>query len=250
VARWRQAGTVHRGVLMAVNLSGRQLARVNFEQVVRAALDESGLDPESLLLEITESTLIEGSPASLAMLRMLRDLGVRLAIDDFGTGYSSLGYLKRFRVDALKIDRSFVHGLATDGGDSAIVAAVVSIARALGLSAIAEGVETSQQAGRLTELGCRLGQGQLFAAPQPAERICFRDSGAYSLSTASRGIRSIPAPSAWIGLNDPTAWVVSTWTVPTAPPPRAAGGATGARFSPHAPNRAGAGETSSKVNSK
>jgi diguanylate cyclase (GGDEF)-like protein/PAS domain S-box-containing protein len=156
---------------VAVNLSGRQVARTGLANVVAGALRTSGIDPSRLCLELTESILIEATTSALAMLKSLKALGVGLAIDDFGTGYSSLSYLRRFPVDVVKVDRSFVDGLGVDGEDDAIVSAVVGLTQRLGLRAVAEGVETEQQAARLRELGCDLAQGYLFARPQPAEAI-------------------------------------------------------------------------------
>jgi EAL domain-containing protein (putative c-di-GMP-specific phosphodiesterase class I) len=156
---------------VAVNLSARQVARPGLAAVVAEALRGSGIDPSWLCLELTESVLIEATTPALAMLRSLKALGVRLAIDDFGTGYSSLSYLRRFPVDVVKVDRSFVAGLGIDGEDDAIVAAVVGLTQRLGLRAVAEGVETEDQATRLRDLGCDLGQGFLFARPLPPEDI-------------------------------------------------------------------------------
>jgi EAL domain-containing protein (putative c-di-GMP-specific phosphodiesterase class I) len=144
-ASWRPVNPGHDVPRILVNLSARQLARPDFEDTVLRALRETGLEPSALTLEITETVLMDASPATLGLLSRLREAGVHLAIDDFGTGYSSLNYLKRFPVDALKVDRSFVNGLGRDPEDSAIVAAVVSLAHALGLSAVAEGVETTDQ---------------------------------------------------------------------------------------------------------
>jgi EAL domain-containing protein (putative c-di-GMP-specific phosphodiesterase class I) len=138
---------------------------------VDRALRESGLNPDRLWLEITESVLMEDPDAAVNALERLRALGVHLSVDDFGTGYSSLAYLRRFPVDALKVDRSFVAGLGRDPEDSAIVEAVVSMAHSLGLSVIAEGVETDGQLARLRDLGCELAQGFYFAAPVPSSAL-------------------------------------------------------------------------------
>ena len=174
----RQASTwVHRNgagepLHMAVNVSARQLAQGSgFVQLVADALADSGIDPGALVLEVTESAVMDDAEATLSILRQLKRLGVRLAIDDFGTGYSSLVYLKRFPVDQLKVDRSFVAGLGTDPDDSAIVASVVSLARAVGVVAIAEGVETREQLAALQKLGCELGQGYLWSRGLPASDI-------------------------------------------------------------------------------
>jgi len=148
-----------------VNLSARQLTAANLPVLVHGVLEGSGLTPNRLCLEITESVLMDDASAVIDRLRELKALGVMLAIDDFGTGYSSLSYLRRFPVDVLKIDQSFVAGLGPDPEDSTIVAAIVRLADTLGLEAIAEGVETVDQLERLRKLGCRLAQGFLFAQP-------------------------------------------------------------------------------------
>jgi diguanylate cyclase (GGDEF)-like protein len=158
-------------LVMSVNLSAKQFQNPSLVQEVTQALTESGLDAASLKLEITESVVMQDAPATLAKLKELKDLGIRLAIDDFGTGYSSLGYLKNFPVDTLKIDRSFVKGLSKDGNDSAIVRAVVTVAKSLNMDVTAEGVETEQQRLELKALGCDRGQGFLFARPADAEHV-------------------------------------------------------------------------------
>ena len=162
---------------VSVNLSARQLNRTDLVEAVDRALQESGLDPDRLWLEITESVLMEDADAAVAALERLRGLGVHLCVDDFGTGYSSLAYLRRFPVDALKVDRSFVAGLGKDPEDSAIVEAVVSMAHSLRLSVVAEGVETDEQLNRLRELGCELAQGFYFAAPVPPSALDPLGSG-------------------------------------------------------------------------
>ena len=166
-AAWQDEGLA--GVGVAVNLSAVQLQRDDFDQTVAAALARSGLAPARLELELTESVLIKDAKPRLAALSRLKALGVRLAIDDFGTGYSSLSYLRRFAVDRLKIDRSFVADLADAPGDDAIVRAVIQMAHSLGLRAIAEGVETEAVRERLRALGCDEIQGYLLARPLPAD---------------------------------------------------------------------------------
>jgi diguanylate cyclase (GGDEF)-like protein len=156
---------------MSVNLSAKQFQNPKLVEEITDALTMSGLDPACLKLEITESVVMQDVPATLAKLRELKDLGIRLAIDDFGTGYSSLGYLKRFPVDTLKIDRSFVKGLSHEGGDSAIVRAVVTVAKSLNMDVTAEGIETEQQRLELKALGCDLGQGFLFGRPSAPEHL-------------------------------------------------------------------------------
>jgi diguanylate cyclase (GGDEF)-like protein len=154
---------------VSVNLSARQLAHPDLVGTVAEAIATSGLPPELLVLEITESVLMTDRDLAVTILHALRSLGVRLSVDDFGTGHSSLGYLKTLPVDSLKIDRSFIDGLGDNPDDSAIVAAVVRLGHALGLTVTAEGIETPLQLAELRSLGCDLGQGFYFARPQPGE---------------------------------------------------------------------------------
>jgi diguanylate cyclase (GGDEF)-like protein/PAS domain S-box-containing protein len=166
-AAW--AASSGRELTMSVNVSSRQLADEDFEQVVERALQATGLEPRLLCLEITESAVMADPDAATALLERLKRLGVRLAIDDFGVGYSSLSQLKTLLpVDTIKIDKSFVDGVPGDGEDQAIVDAVLRLADGLGLAAVAEGVETSEQVDALLGMGCRLSQGFHFARPQPA----------------------------------------------------------------------------------
>jgi len=160
-----------RAPAVSVNLSARQLSQPDLVDTVDQALRQTGLDADHLWLEITESVLMEDADTAVEALRRLRALGVHLCVDDFGTGYSSLAYLRRFPVDALKVDRSFVAGLGEDPEDSAIVEAVVSMAHSLRLSVVAEGVETEEQLARLRDLGCELAQGFYFAAPLPPSAL-------------------------------------------------------------------------------
>jgi diguanylate cyclase (GGDEF)-like protein/PAS domain S-box-containing protein len=157
-----------------VNLSGRQFAHPNLAEVVAEILAETGIDPATVYLEITETVLMEDVESTSTALAELKSLGVSLTVDDFGTGYSSLAYLKRFPVDELKVDRAFVAGLLTDQEDLAIVTAVINLAHTLGLQAVAEGVETAEQLGRLRELGCDIGQGYYFGRPLPADAMASR----------------------------------------------------------------------------
>ena len=138
---------------------------------VAAVLADTGIDPGLVDLEITESVLMDDVELAHRALTSLHELGVKLVVDDFGTGYSSLSYLQRFPVDLLKIDRSFVAGLGVNKGDTAIVTAVLSLAHALGMAAIAEGVETAEQLAELRRLGCDMAQGFYLARPQPAQAV-------------------------------------------------------------------------------
>ena len=156
---------------VAVNLSVRQLLQKNFAESVEAVLVDTGLPPELLELEITESTLMEHAQDTLQALHRLRSLGVRLSIDDFGTGYSSLSYLKRFPVDIIKIDRSFVRDVAQDADDAAIVAGIIALAHSLRLEVVAEGVETQAQLNYLKAQNCDLLQGYYLSPAVPAAQF-------------------------------------------------------------------------------
>jgi diguanylate cyclase (GGDEF)-like protein len=150
---------------VAVNFSPRQLSHPRAVETVTETLEATGLPAELLCVEITESALVEDAAATLGTLNQLKELGVTLALDDFGTGYSSLTYVRRFPIDTLKIDRSFIDGIVGSSEDEAIVTAVLSMGRALGVHVVAEGVETEEQAARLRTLGCTLAQGYLFSRP-------------------------------------------------------------------------------------
>jgi EAL domain-containing protein (putative c-di-GMP-specific phosphodiesterase class I) len=153
---------------MAVNLSARQLASPELLADVRQALQESGLDASRLVLEMTETSLVQDAQLAAVRLHELRALGVRLAIDDFGTGYSSLSYLRQFPVDILKIDRSFINTITDRGKIPAIVRGLLDLGRTLQLETVAEGIESDTQLGQLRDQQCELGQGYLFARPLPA----------------------------------------------------------------------------------
>jgi diguanylate cyclase (GGDEF)-like protein/PAS domain S-box-containing protein len=187
-AAWRTVQAT-RLPMVRVNLSARQILQPDLLAMVVAALETSGLPASALCLEITETALMADAAAGLDVLSSLRALGVQLAIDDFGTGYSSLARLKRFPVDVLKIDRSFVDGLGTDPDDTAIVTAIVGLADALGLTVTAEGVETVEQRDELVRLGCLRAQGFLFARPLSPEALSER------LARYREGVTPDPAPS-------------------------------------------------------
>jgi len=166
-----QLATPGLSLAISVNLSARQLQQPGLVEEIAAALRDTRLDPSALRLEITETVVMHDAPATLAKLEALKALGVQLAIDDFGTGYSSLGYLKRFPVDTLKIDRSFVKGIGQNVEDSAIVRAVITVAKSLGLAVTAEGIESADQLEHLRSLGCDHGQGYYFAKPMSSDRV-------------------------------------------------------------------------------
>jgi len=170
-AGWvRNSPSEHRPWL-SINLSGYQLQHARLPDDLQAALARSGVTPSDLVLEITETMLLREREKMVTRLRELTSSGVRIAIDDFGTGYSSLSYLQFLPAHFLKIDRAFVAGLENGAEDSALAHAIVRMAAALGLQAIAEGVETDGQRARLRAMGCSLAQGHLFAEPKPAEEI-------------------------------------------------------------------------------
>lgn len=169
LARWRDQGLDE--LYIAVNVSGRQIRRGVLAEQVQQALQRTGADARRLQIEITEHTLVEDVDTNVQVLSSLRERGMAVAVDDFGTGLSSLAYLKRLPIDKFKIDRSFVKELPHEAGDAAIVTAVVSMARALGLQVVAEGVENEAQRELLTRLGCDHGQGYLFSRPVPAAQL-------------------------------------------------------------------------------
>jgi EAL domain-containing protein (putative c-di-GMP-specific phosphodiesterase class I) len=172
MARWRPAAA--QMVPVAINVSAVQLQRSNLAESISRLTKEHGLEASMLQIELTESAVFErrearAREASQDAVAKLRELGVHIAIDDFGTGYSSLSYLKRWRVDTLKIDRSFIRDLVTDLSDLAIVSAIIAMAKHLHIQVVAEGIEGYQQLEKLRQLGCTYAQGYLFARPVPAQ---------------------------------------------------------------------------------
>ncbi|HKE64259.1 MAG TPA: sensor domain-containing phosphodiesterase [Micromonosporaceae bacterium] len=165
---WAQTG---RTMPVSVNLSTKSLVDADFPDQVAALLDEYGIDPDLLTLEIKEDSPVGDTDRQLPILRRLDTIGVRLAVDDFGSGYSSLPYLRRLPVDEVKIDRSFVQGMATDPGELAIVRAIVDLARHFELRVVAEGVESERTLSLLADMGCDVGQGFLFSRPLPYDRL-------------------------------------------------------------------------------
>jgi EAL domain-containing protein (putative c-di-GMP-specific phosphodiesterase class I) len=173
-AEWERRGLLPPGFVTWVNVSAHQLARSGMNGLVRDALGSVGLAPGRLGLEVTETAIVAKGVASehaRSELQRLHEWGVRLAVDDFGTGFSSLGQLRHFPVDVIKVDRSFVQGVGIDPKDAAITKNVVSLAHALGLLAIAEGIESEEQLRSLRSLGCDRAQGFMFAHPSPAAAI-------------------------------------------------------------------------------
>jgi EAL domain-containing protein (putative c-di-GMP-specific phosphodiesterase class I) len=171
VQEWIDAGLPATPV--AVNASSLEFRSGTFLETLRSTLNETGLDPRFLELELTESVLMKHAESSASVLNTLKSIGVRLAVDDFGTGYSSLSYLKRFPIDSLKIDQSFVHDIATDMDDAAIVSAVITMAKSLKKFVIAEGVETKEQMTFLQAHGCDEAQGYYFSKPVIANQFAL-----------------------------------------------------------------------------
>jgi diguanylate cyclase (GGDEF)-like protein/PAS domain S-box-containing protein len=168
LVRWQQASPENAHLTMSVNLSPRQLLEPGLPGEVARVLHETGVAPDPIWLEITESTLMRDAEAAVGALTALRGLGVHLSVDDFGSGYSSLAYLQQLPVEALKIDRTFVDRIGDDEGSGAIVEAVAGLARALKLKTVAEGIETREQLRHVRAQGVDVGQGYLFGRPQPA----------------------------------------------------------------------------------
>ncbi len=168
LAKWRASGLCDPRFVISVNLSASHLGQKGILDHLRSIIFETGIDPENLKLEITESAVMENAETSIAVFRKIKELGIQISIDDFGTGYSSLSYLHRFPIDTLKIDRSFV-GTMEDGSENGeIVRTVIALAKALKLSVIAEGIESIHQFHQLRILGCEYGQGFLFSRAIPA----------------------------------------------------------------------------------
>jgi EAL domain-containing protein (putative c-di-GMP-specific phosphodiesterase class I) len=174
---------------LAVNLSGRQFLHFNLIKQIEETLAVTKLDPGDLDFEITETIAMHNAEESVGVMRQLKSLGIGLSLDDFGTGYSSLSYLKRFPIDILKIDKSFVRDIPEDANDLAIVSAIIAMAHALGLKVVAEGVETDAQRHFLRDCGAQFAQGFYFGRPLPAsdfEEMLAQSSGAVQGISAAR----------------------------------------------------------------
>jgi EAL domain-containing protein (putative c-di-GMP-specific phosphodiesterase class I) len=169
--RWEEEHLPAPPATMEVNLSARQLARRGLAQIVEEALRRTNLAAHALALDITETVLIGTSEHNAQVLEALKKMGIRLYLDDFGTGYSSLSYLKRLPVDRVKVDRTFVKGLGGNATDTALVRMIIELCHTLGIEVLAEGVETSDQAALLKDMGCDLGQGYYFARPLRSEEL-------------------------------------------------------------------------------
>ena len=180
---WLREGLVPRGTFLCVNVSAREVQQPDFVAAVHNTLVEAGLEPGSLMLEITETALLKATTPTVATLDELRHLGVRVVIDDFGTGYFSLSHLRQFPVDALKIASEFVQVSSADARSAALAGAIVALSQSLDIETVAEGIETAEQAKRMEALGCRYGQGYYFAKPMEQAEI---DLGAIGLATPAR----------------------------------------------------------------
>ncbi len=185
LGHWHRTIPASQGLSVSVNLSAAQASCTDLVDIVEDALTTSGVAPSELCLEITESVLLDATTSTTSRLIGVKGLGVRLALDDFGTGYSSLTYLRRFPVDVVKIDRTFVSGLGTDAADNAIVDSVVGLAQSLGLAAVAEGVETQEQVVALQSMGCRFAQGYLYSRPCTPEQLVQLFRGSHPLTPSS-----------------------------------------------------------------
>ncbi|HJZ80450.1 MAG TPA: EAL domain-containing protein, partial [Pyrinomonadaceae bacterium] len=163
--------SAHRNLFMSVNLSSKQVTQPDLVDQIRTILGETNIEAKCLKLEITESAVMDNADMAARLLKRLKALGVQLSIDDFGTGYSSLGYLHRFPLNTLKIDRSFVGRIGEAAENMEIVRAIVSLAENMGMDVVAEGVETLSQLAQLRKLNCQYGQGYLFSRPVDAESV-------------------------------------------------------------------------------
>jgi len=170
-ARWMHECDGSASPAVSVNLFSRQFSRAELVVYIREVLDEFDLPSNRLQLEITESAIIDVPELAIDVMLRLRKLGIKVHLDDFGTGYSSLAYLQRFAIDTLKIDRGFIQRIGSDGGGAEIVQTIISLARNLGMDALAEGIERPEQLTTVRDMGCGFAQGFLFAKPLPPDEI-------------------------------------------------------------------------------
>jgi EAL domain-containing protein (putative c-di-GMP-specific phosphodiesterase class I) len=169
MVEWQRKSESNKDLIVSVNLSGKHFAEKDLVKQIETIIKETGIEPRSLKLELTESAVMENAESVILMLKQIRELGVQLSIDDFGTGYSSLSYLHRFPINTLKVDRSFVSTMEDGSENGEIVRTVVALAKTLGLDIVAEGIESIHQLHQLRILGCEYGQGYLFSRPVPVE---------------------------------------------------------------------------------
>jgi len=193
LVEWKLRNPGSELLTVSVNLSGKHFSHPGLLEHITSVLDESGLDPASLKLEITESAVMDSAETAIAMLKRIKATGVKLSIDDFGTGYSSLSYLHRFPIDTLKVDRSFVSTMEQGSENAEIVRTVIALAKALRLDVIAEGIESIHQLQQLRMLGCEFGQGYLFSRPLPVSEIdrLIEDNDRWQAITPSGSFGSI-----------------------------------------------------------
>jgi Amt family ammonium transporter len=180
LAEWQKISPNYADMIVSVNISGKHLSNDDLIDDVENALADSGVRPETLKLEITESSAMENAEHTIGLLNRLKQIGVQLSIDDFGTGFSSLSYLQRLPFDTLKIDRSFVYSVGENGENSEILQTIISLAKSLRMRVIAEGIETESQLAVLRNLGCDYGQGYLLAKPkskEETERLLYQHVG-------------------------------------------------------------------------
>jgi EAL domain-containing protein (putative c-di-GMP-specific phosphodiesterase class I) len=171
VVAWQKVAGSSNPLSVAVNLSGKHFAHPALVEQITTVIKETGISPQSLKLELTESAVMDNAEAAILMLKQIKETGVQISIDDFGKGYSSLSYLHRFPIDLLKVDRSFVSAMEENSENGEIVRTVIALAKALGLKVVAEGIESIHQFHQLRILGCEYGQGYLFSKPLPVKEI-------------------------------------------------------------------------------
>jgi diguanylate cyclase (GGDEF)-like protein len=171
LVEWQKESPSNMGLMMSVNLSGKHFAHPDLVHQIKGIIDETQINPRNVKLELTESAIMENAETAISMLTQIRETGIQVSIDDFGTGYSSLSYLHRFPIDMLKVDRSFVSSMEDGTENGEIVRTVIALAKTLGLSVVAEGIETIHQLHQLRVLGCEYGQGYLFSRPVPVDEV-------------------------------------------------------------------------------